>query len=161
MENLVADSVDDSDQIPEVQAVEGMVFFTPRVPIVHYRNLSVQPDEVVAFVEESILTRHDAPSVTLLASADPLANPSLWSYDVRFELYTVEGTRVHIPSGRIVVFPEVQTNLSVALTKAGGFLSGSFTASPYVWADPNEPVDPQPGTWWLNTTTGDLKEWVA
>ncbi|MGO3895339.1 hypothetical protein [Brevibacterium aurantiacum] len=138
-----------------------MVFFTPRVPVVHYPSLSVYPDEVSAVIEESVLSRNDAPSVTLLASADAVASPSLWSYDVRFDLYTQDGERVHIPSGKIVVFPDVQMSLSVALNGTGSRPTGSFTASPFVWADTTPPPSPEEGTWWLNTTTGDLKEWVA
>lgn len=159
VEALVGDSMADTDVLPDVIAVEGMVTFTPRVPVVHYSNLSVYPEEVTAIVEESTLARNDTPSVTLLASADGGAQPSVWSYDVRFDLYTVDGQRVTIPAGKIVVFPDMQISLAVALTTTAGVPSGSFTAAPYVWADPNPPEELENGTWWLNTTTGDLKEW--
>ena len=159
VEALVADSSSDPDQLPEALAIEGMVFFTPRVNVVHYQNLTVRPEEVTASIEASQLTRNDVPSVTLLASVDGAATPSMWFYDVRFELYTVDGTQVRIPSGRIAVFPDISMSLSVALTERGEHPSGSFTAAPYVWADPNPPAELENGTWWLNTTTGDLKEW--
>lgn len=159
VEALIGDSVEDSGALPDVLGIEGMVQFTPRIPVVHYQNLTVYPEEVVAFIEESMLVHNDVPSVTLLASVDGAANPSVWAYDVTFDLYTATGQKVIIPSGRIAVFPDIQMSLSVALTTKGNRPTGSFTAAPYVWADPNPPADLVPGTWWLNTTTGDLKEW--
>lgn len=159
VEALVGDSIEDGDVLPDVLGVEGRVMFTPRIHAVHYQNLTVYPEEVVAFVEESMLARNEVPSVTLLASVDGAATPSVWAYDVTFDLFTENGQKVIIPSGRIAVFPDVQMSLSVALTTKGQRPTGSFTAAPYVWADPNPPAELVPGTWWLNTTTGDLKEW--
>lgn len=159
VESLVGDSTNDTDSIPDVLPVEGMVFFTPRVPVVHYPNLTVHPEEVSAVIEESVLTRNDVPSVTLLASVDGAATPPVWSYDVRFDLYTQDGERVNVPNGQIVVLPDIQTSLSVALTRVGHVPAGSFTAAPYVWASPEAPANPTAGMFWLNSTTGDLKEW--
>lgn len=159
IEALVADTDADLDTIPDVIEVDGSVTFSPRVPVVHYPNLTVYPEEITVFVDESKLNLNDEPFVTLLASVDGNATPSLWTYDVRFDLYTAEGTRILIPAGKIAVFPDIQMSLSVALTTVAERPTGSFTAAPYVWADPNPPAELENGTWWLNTTTGDLKEW--
>lgn len=159
VETVIADTADDVDTLPDVIKVEGTVRFSPRVPVVHYPNLSVHPDDVVAFIEASRLVLNDEQSVTLLASVDGNASPSSWTYDVTFDLYTVEGQRVQIPAGRIAVFPDIQMSLSVALTTVAERPTGSFTAGPYVWAGENPPDEVEEGTWWLNTTTGDLKEW--
>lgn len=159
VEAVVADSEGDADTLPDVIGVEGTVTFTPRVPVVHYPNLTVYPEEVTAFVDDSTLGLNNESFVTLLASVDGRATPQLWTYDVVFELYTEEGRRVTIPAGKIAVFPDITMSLSVALTHVGERPTGSFTAAPFVWADPEPPAELENGTWWLNTVTGDLKEW--
>lgn len=159
VESVIADTTADPDTLPDVITVEGTVRFSPRVPVVHYPNLSVHPEDVIAYVEDSKLVLNEEQTVTLLASVDGNASPSSWTYDVTFDLYTLEGASVRIPAGRISVFPDIQMSLSLALTTEAGVPSGSFTAGPYVWASPNEPEKLEEGTWWLDTTTGDLKEW--
>lgn len=159
IEALVADTDEDVDTLPDVIGVSGTVRFSPRVPVVHYPNLSVYPEDVLAFVDASKLSLNDEQSVTLLASVDGQATPSLWTYDVIFDLFTDEGERVLIPTGKIAVFPDISMSLSVALTTVAERPTGRFTAAPYVWADPNPPEQLENGTWWLNTVTGDLKEW--
>lgn len=159
IEAVVADTLSDSDTLPDVIGVEGTVTFKPRVAVVHYQNLSVYPEDIVTTVDSSMLTLNEEPSVTLLASVDGQATPSFWTYDVVFDLYTDAGSGVHIPVGKIAVFPDITMSLSVALSHVGERPTGSFTAAPYVWADQNPPEELENGTWWLNTVTGDLKEW--
>lgn len=159
IETLVADSASDGDTLPDVLSVSGTVSFKPRIPVVHYRNLSVYPEEIVAFVDNSRLSLNSEQSVTLLASVDGEASPSLWTYDVSFDLFTSGGSSVLIPAGKIAVFPDISMSLSVALTTVAERPTGSFTAAPYVWAAAEPPAELENGTWWLDTTTGDLKEW--
>lgn len=113
--SVVADSIDDLDQEPEVVPMSGTVTFTPQVSAVKVVEGAEEPATVnVATIsaeidEQGYLSRNGQRGIRLLASDGP-TNPTGFTYQVTFALslgkgaagVKYQGFPIHVPANGTV-----------------------------------------------------------
>lgn len=114
---VLADSKLDPDETPEQVPLTGTVTFTPQVTAILDTSVvppaTVLPAPVVCTLDaDGDVSYEGSKGVTVIATEDPAANPTNWTYTVSFDL--AQGKRrVSYASYAISLPPDVTTDLTL------------------------------------------------